>query len=66
METITLQFNPRNKFAAALISLIKASDVIKIVDDEDSNDEFVAKVKRSQQEAREGKCHTVNVNELWK
>jgi hypothetical protein len=65
METITLQYNPRNKFAAALISLIKASDAVKIVEEETYNAEFVAKIKRSQQEAREGKCRTIKVEDLW-
>lgn len=65
METITLQYNPRNKFALALIKLIKASDAVRIVDEEANNAEFVAKIKRSQQEAREGKCKTISVDELW-
>ena len=32
METITLQYNSRSKFANALISLIKASDDVKIIE----------------------------------
>ena len=64
METITLQYNPRNKFALALIKLIKASDAVKIIDDDVNNAEFVAKIKRSQQEAREGKCKTIKVEDL--
>ncbi|MBR0178040.1 MAG: hypothetical protein IJQ11_11530 [Bacteroidales bacterium] len=65
METITLQYNPRNKFALALIKLIKASDAVKIIDDDANNAEFVAKIKRSQQEACEGKCKTIKVEDLW-
>ena len=65
METITLQYNPRNKFAAALISLIKASDAVKIIEEEAYDAEFVAKIKKSQQEAREGKCRTIKVEDLW-
>mgnify|MGYP006916290579 FL=1 len=65
METITLQYNPRDKFALALIRMIKASDAVKIVDEEANNAEFVAKIKKSRQEAREGKCKTISVDELW-
>ncbi len=65
METITLQYNPRNKFALALIKLIKASDAVKIIDEDANNAEFVAKIKRSQQEACEGKCKTIKVEDLW-
>ena len=65
METITLQYNPRDKFALALIRMIKASDAVKIVDEEANNAEFVAKIKKSRQEAREGKCKTIGVDELW-
>ncbi len=66
MATITMQYNPRNKFAMALITLIKSSPDVKIiepskVEDSTYNPEFVAKIKRGEK----GKKHEVNLSKLW-
>ncbi|HOG36773.1 MAG TPA: hypothetical protein PK984_04450 [Paludibacteraceae bacterium] len=61
METITLQYNSRSKFANALISLIKASDDVKIIESP-YDPSFVAKIKKSEK----SKKHFVKAADVWK
>lgn len=66
MATITMQYNPRNKFAMALITLIKSSSEVKIIEPNATEKspykpEFVAKVKRGEK----GKKHEVDLDKLW-
>lgn len=61
MATITLKYNPRNKFAQALIDLIYSSKDIKVVDD-DYNERFVRKIRAREME----ESVSVDLNAIFK
>lgn len=69
MATITLEYDGRNKLMQDLIALLekygaKRKDVAK--EEKPYNPEYVAMIKRSQKEAREGKYKTIRTEDLWK
>jgi hypothetical protein len=71
---ITLERNANGVPAYVRIDLKKYGDQLTDffaangMEDDTSpyNPEFVAKIKRSQQQVREGKVHLVDLNNIWK
>ena len=69
MATITLEYDGRNKLMRDLIALLeKYGAKRKTVEKEESsyNPEYVAMIKRSQKEARDGKYKAIRTEDLWK
>lgn len=68
MTTITLQTNEKQKLETVKEFLKKLKIPFKELKDEDApyNPEFVAKIERSRQQAKEGKGRTISLDEIWK
>ncbi len=70
METLTIQ--PKNKAETAMLkSILKALKVSYKIDGAPTADKpydpaFVEKIKRSSQQAKEGKVTRIAIEDLWK
>ncbi len=66
METLIV--HPKNqKQLLAIEAVLKALNVaFKVEDNTPYNPEFVAKIKRGEKAAKEGKGQKINVADLWK
>ena len=68
METITI--HPKNKDQASLFEQL--ANVLKVPFEKNKkepshyNEEFVAKMKESRKQAREGKTVKINLDDIWK
>lgn len=64
MQTITLQYNPENKFANALIQMIRACRDVKIIE---KDEQYSPATRKAFRNIEEGKTTRVsNVDELFK
>lgn len=70
MTTVTVKIDDRSKLGKAILDLLvstsKESDAVKFVDEKSTyNSEFVALVKKSQKQIKEGKYKVVDTENLW-
>jgi len=69
MATYSLTINERTSAGKALLNYLLSLGVINDAPakkDSPYNPEYVAMIKRSQKEAREGKCKAIKTEDLWK
>ena len=69
MATYSLTINEKTTAGKALLNYLLSLGVIKKVADKDESSydpEYVAMIKHSQKEAREGKYKTIKTEDLWK
>ena len=69
MATITINYNAKNTAIRGMIAaLLKFDGVTEVPAKTEShyNPEFVAKIKKSQKEAGQGKAKTIKIEDLWK
>lgn len=69
MATITINYNAKNTAIRSMIAaLLKFDGVTEVSDKTKShyNPEYVAMIKKSQKEAREGKAKAIKLEDLWK
>jgi len=70
MQTITIKINERSKAGIALqkmLEILKTQPGVQIVEEEKSpySTEFVKKIKKSEQQIKEGKYKVVNTKDIW-
>jgi anti-sigma28 factor (negative regulator of flagellin synthesis) len=70
MKTLTVQINERSKIGKAILDLListsKETKAINVVEEESIyNPKFVEKIKKSQQEIKDGKYKVIDTNNLW-
>lgn len=66
MSTITLSYDARNSSAKNLVNFLKTLDFVIVSDSDGYNDEFVKKIEKSKEEAKNGKAKTIKTEDLWK
>lgn len=67
METITIEYDGRNKAIKALISaLLKFEDVREVAENESYDPEMVCKIKRGQEAFQKGEYKIIGTADLWK
>ncbi len=66
MSTITLSYDARNSSAKNLVNFLKTLDFVIVSDSDGYNDEFVKKIEKSKEEAKNGKVKTIKTEDLWK
>jgi len=54
-STVTLTFDSNNRNVKSLLAYLKSLDYVKVETESEYDPEFVNMVKKSQQEAKEGK-----------
>lgn len=68
---ITIIINDSSKQAKAIISMLKAFDFVKFVSKEKKeekspyNPEFVRKIKKAEQEIKDGETIRINPDDVW-
>ena len=68
MATYSLTINERTTAGKALLKYLLSLGVINDAPSKEESQydpEYVAMIKRSQKEAREGKCKTIKTEDLW-
>ena len=70
MQTITIKINERSKAGIALkkmLEILETHPGVQIVEEERSpyNPEFVKKIKKSEQQIKEGKYKVVDTKDIW-
>ena len=67
METITLSYNPRNKAAQAFIKFLRTLSFIKVSEDSapQYDPDMVAKIRRGEEDIKNGRCESIKLEELW-
>jgi hypothetical protein len=69
MATYSLTINERTTAGKALLKYLLSLGVINdapVKKESQYDPEYVAMIKRSQKEAREGKCKAIKTEDLWK
>ena len=67
METITIEYDGRNKAIKALISaLLKFEDVREVSENKSYDPEMVCKIKRGQEAFQKGNYKIIGTADLWK
>lgn len=67
MATYTINLNERTSAGKALLGYLTSLGVISPAKTESHYDpEYVAMIKKSQKEAREGKAKAIKLEDLWK
>lgn len=68
---VMVEINENSKQAKAVIAMLKAFDFVKFINKEKPqqkspyNPEFVKKVKKAEQEIKEGKTIRINPKDVW-
>ena len=70
MQTITIKINERSKAGIALqkmLEILKTQPGVEVVNEDRSpyNSEFVKKIKKSEQQIKEGKYKVVDTKDIW-
>ncbi len=70
MQIITIKINERSKAGIALkkmLEILETQPGVQIVEEERSpyNPEFVKKIKKSEQQIKEGKYKVVDTKDIW-
>lgn len=69
MSTITIKLNERSKAGKTLKEILtifsKEPGVEKLQEDSPYNPKFVEKIRKSEQQIKEGKYKELNANDIW-